>query len=898
MNRFGVRLHEGRVPPGRNLRQSRRWDYLDDVQPVLSFPNPEEYVRVLKDATQREFDIEEREIGKFSETEFDCWPLLFKECGTEFHEWIVVVRTEGATSHEVFPEPGEHCGIRFNVQIPGVHRQDPKWLKCTRIGNPVHNFALKLYGGIYSWASFTTFQVDIPSYWGHLDPKPFDVLPLKRYPNEKLPAVSLTSETRLPSSLLPRISETTKSVELEALRDALEVSRPALLYLSGFENPMYHTNLFDQFPYMQYPNTEGSQLLEACKRWFGNLHADQKRTYSTVLASLSCGIGFIHGASGTGKTHLALTIAAMAQAVPMALETVAKPPQVLFLMAKNRPLTDATNKMVEIYKQLGMNDIEYMRMYNFNYEAEYSSERIEKRLPSSGAEDNQKAKRVDFEAIFAQTRPVYAPQIRTGRRTDCLAPTLREACEKVYTERHQQEDLAILNSLHESDESQISEDEKEQQIKQLREKLKKQWRNVVIDTLASTHFIATTPVGASKMASFANGVFDPAIVIIDDASEVREASTLVALASFSPKAVLLVGDIHQPGPWVGNFEEQNPYDQQLRISTMERHWAKAARSDLTVNHRALGNLHELCSDLWYGGMTSAVEASQRFPPPTVHLCLYLQQLTGAAQIDIPRILVHVPNSLTKLKRRSKFNPAHQKWVMGRVNELIHDPDFRSVDGKERGSILIMTPYRAATNFYREAVDNLLCRLDRERRETQDGRSGMHQDVRVDVRTIDSSQGSEADIAILDLVHRTTTTHIVNSKRLCVAMTRARQAEIIVMQRGMLVVGDEGCAFRNQERLDKSLIGRIHEHCQKRGQVFTIDRDAEAKTTVVKLPKEHSNALRGHQRALPANGGFDAHLEVRSTTRPSPPHSPGQDGYVVLSAPRIRLPPSPNGESNE
>lgn len=498
----------GRGRPGsRNLPQNSRQKRPKYFTPILSFSNPEEYVRVLSEAAQEEFKIEEAAILKFNqENEFDCWPLFFKKCDPRFHHWIVIVRM-GAVECEVFPEPGDRCEIRLNTQTLGLKLNDPKWMECSRIDNPINNFALQCYDGTSLWGGFAAFQVAIPSHWGQRDPKPFDVLPLHTRGNDELPVVSLNSETKLSANLRLRISDTTKSVELQALRLAPNVSREAFLYLLEFDNPMYSTNLFDHCPHMQNPDAEGSQLSEACKAWFRNLHADQKRTYSTLLESLSCGIGFIHGASGTGKTHLALTIAAMAQAAPIAHEAASKPLQVLFLMAKNRPLTDATNKMVEIYKQLGMNNMEYMRVYNFNYELKYSRGGPEKYSTFSGVNDNQNAEFIDFEDVFQRTRPVYAPQIRTGRRTDCLAPTLREACEKLYNVRYKHDALPSRSSIDgENYESEVS------------SFCEENWLSVVKDKLASTHFIATTPVGASKMASFAEGAFDPVIVIIDDAS--------------------------------------------------------------------------------------------------------------------------------------------------------------------------------------------------------------------------------------------------------------------------------------------------------------------------------------------------------------------------------------------
>jgi hypothetical protein len=84
-----------------------------------------------------------------------------------------------------------------------------------------------------------------------------------------------------------------------------------------------------------------------------------------------------------------------------------------------------------------------------------------------------------------------------------------------------------------------------------------------------------------------------------------------------------------------------------------------------------------------------------------------------------------------------------------------------------GDILILSPYKAAVTKYRIAASKLPKGGDRVR-----------------VLTIDTAQGQEADVVFLDMVKRQSTEHAENPKRLCVALTRARQAEVILMSAGM------------------------------------------------------------------------------------------------------------------
>jgi superfamily I DNA/RNA helicase len=105
--------------------------------------------------------------------------------------------------------------------------------------------------------------------------------------------------------------------------------------------------------------------------------------------------------------------------------------------------------------------------------------------------------------------------------------------------------------------------------------------------------------------------------------------------------------------------------------------------------------------------------------------------------------------------------------MKEVERLLNDLAFLQAEKNERGTIMILSPYRESIHHYQGAVNKLGTR-DRDMRR------------RVQVRTVDTAQGQEADVVFLDMVRNRATDHTANYKRLCVALTRARQAEVILM----------------------------------------------------------------------------------------------------------------------
>ncbi|KAK4219022.1 P-loop containing nucleoside triphosphate hydrolase protein [Rhypophila decipiens] len=126
--------------------------------------------------------------------------------------------------------------------------------------------------------------------------------------------------------------------------------------------------------------------------------------------------------------------------------------------------------------------------------------------------------------------------------------------------------------------------------------------------------------------------------------------------------------------------------------------------------------------------------------------------------------------LSLLERIKRFwNPSNHNWVMSRVRELLGDPMFLQTDCSKPGTILILSLYGDSFQKYRSALDKTFDTTKRSR---------------VEARTLGTAQGAEADVVFIDMVKDIPSPFSNDQKRLCVALTRARQAEVIMMTSGM------------------------------------------------------------------------------------------------------------------
>ena len=130
--------------------------------------------------------------------------------------------------------------------------------------------------------------------------------------------------------------------------------------------------------------------------------------------------------------------------------------------------------------------------------------------------------------------------------------------------------------------------------------------------------------------------------------------------------------------------------------------------------------------LFYDGrMISAYGDQAKFPEPVLRLKRWIERrfLHERNAIE-PRVLVHLQGARENKVSNSWINYHHHGYVMARVRNLLGLEKFVQVDNPTAlGTILIVTPYRAAFSAYRNAIKEM---------------SPEHQ-ARVSARTIDSAQ---------------------------------------------------------------------------------------------------------------------------------------------------------------
>lgn len=805
--------------------------------------------------TSEEFEFEAEAIRAFNrQSVYQCWLILCHPSDDELQEHIsrhsrdmasqqYIVIIASTDPHEAFPKVGDACDLAFAVEIPALDetikrtakdneslkRKGVKYVKGVRLDNPHDLF--RLDGS--KWSDYATFKVWVKRKSAHSDIKsPLSKFESQLNPNDlgadkPKPWLKLDEKLSFRAHVWLDISDTTTRVELDALKTAMTAppeSRvgEAFSYIRTFKNRSRYRNfdLFRAFPHMQNPDGPNSQLPENLKATFQGLDEDQRQAYKTVLSDLPCRIGMIPGGPGVGKTRFLLTVCALAlsnhaplgAARPAAnRDTELTGGPILLILEANRPANVAATHVVKQFQHLGRTDLRIIRAYNINYEGKWSTRRYLKI-----DEEDKGSSEFDFDECFPTHRADHIPQSRKGGRSDCDALTLREAAQQ-YLAQHL-EDFPLLCALLNSDPDNISKDDDRED-----ERYQREWKALFLAVLARTDFVVTTPVGAAKLSEY----FRPKLVIFDEAARARELSTLVAIAKFpSAEAWLFTGTIEMTKPYVGSYGNRNlwnPCAEQLRTGMLERCLnVTPDMPRLSLNHQAYGNLHNLSSDLfWSGQIQSALPSSDRFPPSTMHLLEYCRNLASNPSLSVPRLLVHVkgPKSMN-MQLKSKFNRNHTNWVVQRViRDLVQDRHFRSTDDKEPGRIIVVTPYKAQFTNYRKEINSLMQELDREHRHTGGRGERLHRQVLVEVRTADTVQGHSADVVVYDLVTAQITSHVADGNRMCVALTRAKQAEIIVMERSML--WQEGTASGRRE-LGGNYVDLLWEHCKSNGQVITVD----------------------------------------------------------------------------
>ncbi|KAL2017340.1 hypothetical protein VTK56DRAFT_2313 [Thermocarpiscus australiensis] len=686
--------------------------------------------------------------------------------------------------------------------------------------------------------------------------------------------IMLTDDNAVNVNFLLIASEATKNAELGALEflfgkhvNATDRQVKAFEYFVLLRSPEFVVDLHEEIPHlkgvMHGPSWPGSPLAKK----FSLLNPQQKAAYMHGFNHLPCGICILPGGPGAGKTHFNLFTIAMAQSKPLprSVKVNGRPEKscakVLFIVDMNSPVDDVANRMVRLYNELRMNK-SIIRMKGWGTEVKASGRLNAAEDAASGEEMH-----VDFSNQFLRVFKFMALGNGSAAGRACKAPSLDEAAWQRYDAYKATKYLELTSFL-------------EEELWEHSEVLPLRFRRLVYnlyrDTLAAADFVATTPVAASNHF---HGMFKPDLVYFDESPHARELTNLVAIANFNPLAWVFCGDHRQTVPYVGSAgpHSKNIYREQMQVSMMDRAAAaKVIRYELLMNHRSFGGLHEMPSALWYGGRMVSGNDS-RNPKSLPHIRKYLERFTGGRRCTVPRLLVHIKNCGPEGRDgTSAWNPAHAAWVMARVRELLNESQFKHAERDEPGTILIISPYKKAYNEYKNAIKSLPPWAQK----------------RVEARTVDVVQGHEADFVFLDLVKEKSTKFLDNPNRLCVAVTRARLGEVIMMHPKM----PESTTFIKHSQNLRS----IHNLCKAVGQVAFVDAesatslatyrkaveapvDKTAATDAVTLKFETVSLGNGTTVESPVSSGvYQGGLEQRPSTTVT--NGEGEKSFVANESP--------------
>ncbi|KAF4433117.1 atp-dependent helicase [Fusarium austroafricanum] len=733
----------------------------------------EEFVKRHENGTIIEQKNEETVLKRFNErrTSFKAWPVApiegFSNSFTT--SWLFIVPVPKLSEDAIFPALTDTFRIDIEKRI---HLTDGTQslvnLPATRINNPYENLENLPCPSV---AKCAAFKVEISRSWKNEDGEQvnLDLMASMRTASSLDDFESLTLDESKHQNIIItwETFSNTYEAELSALRrltadcqlESRKVSPKCkaafemILDLKGSNKTF--VNLHKVFPHLENPGRPDHRIRHAILRKFRSFNKDHLAAYNG-LKKIPNGMYFVNGCPGAGKTEWNMVLSALIQSVRRPGAKKRCNP-ILFLVDLNKTVDDAADRYCKMTKEAGLN-FRIIRMHGWPYEIRNSD-----KLNSSQPHDS-----TDFTQKFLATMNIHK-SVHVERTTD-KAPTLDEAAWEYY-EKHKDGGFVVLKKVLARMEA------KEVLNHENWTTLRREINKLYTAVLKQADFVATTPVAA--YGSFSK-LFKPDVIIMDEAPHARELTTLIPVAFFEPLAWIFTGDVNQTRPFVKSGDARdaqkkgldvNPYAEQMRLSLMARaSKVGAVNSSLLINKRAHGNLHQLPSDLFYDGkMSSGYPVWKRFPTTVSYLRSYLEGFGNGRKLDANRAIIALTTSKEETQSSSFWNPAHHGWVMDQVARLLQDPLFRSVtDNRQLGRVMIQTPYSVSMRQYVTAVKQW----------------PVEWQERVEVLTVDKAQGNQADVVFLDMVRTTKPGFMDEAQRLNVAITRAKQAEIVLMHHAM------------------------------------------------------------------------------------------------------------------
>ncbi|KAL4911555.1 hypothetical protein BDW74DRAFT_173012 [Aspergillus multicolor] len=273
------------------------------------------------------------------------------------------------------------------------------------------------------------------------------------------------------------------------------------------------------------------------------------------------------------------------------------------------------------------------------------------------------------------------------------------------------------------------------------------------DMLARADTIVCTAFAASSTPIREN-VF-PTVIGVDEAARPTESELWAVLAYFNPPGLLLVGDHCQLRPLVFTHPENNPFSGYSRLSLFARLILGGHPSTMFCEQRRMiPGLCSVVSQIFYNWLLRTGPLEQIVIDIAASVQKVMRQTTKFKLYPLTFVDAGDTASMKDSQDKSTLNMGNASVVSAIAGWLIEN-------GISAETITILTPYRAQ--------QQLLYSMVRQVESLQ----------RVQVETIDSFQGRESFIVILDLTATEDLRFVADPNRLCVALSRARSHMFIV-----------------------------------------------------------------------------------------------------------------------
>jgi hypothetical protein len=281
--------------------------------------------------------------------------------------------------------------------------------------------------------------------------------------------------------------------------------------------------------------------------------------------------------------------------------------------------------------------------------------------------------------------------------------------------------------------------------------------------IKAAHIIfVTTSVASSNV--LLNG-FHPEMIILDESAYARDEQVFNAIVWYhNVQLVIFAGDPKQLPPFVMK-RQKNPLGTSLHARLVDREFAGVVQ--LTEQHRMEENLIEFINNRFYNNVltTSAEVRAGRAGMKAFRLILEKNlQLPSGPTISFNNVLFDVANGFgTSDSTGSTKNVAEAMLAVELITTLVEG-------GADPASILLISPYSAQVVLLKQLLAQAGSKISID----------LYRNVQV--QTIDSTQGNEADIVILTMARGGVGKKlgfIEEIERVVVALTRGRYARYVL-----------------------------------------------------------------------------------------------------------------------